>query len=340
MSNWYLQNGKDSDVVLNTKISLSRNIKEFKFESRCSKEEKNKILETIEKIVSSLGYNLKLLKLKDMDDITKMSLIEKNIISQDLLSNKDNNSAILINDEENICIMINEIDHIKIQVFSEGIGIEELNKLIIEIDQKLEKLVEYAYNEKYGYLTSCPIDLGTGYRISLMLHLPGLKYTGNLSKVLNILNNFGISIKGIYGESNQSIGEIYEITNKQTLGISEDEIVKNMKKIVEKIIEQERIARKYLGNNQIEFEDRVYRKFGILKNARILPSNECLDLLSIVKLGTDMGIIKELDDLKIRKMSLYTKSFNLQKYYGKIMNRNERDIKRTEIIRKIINEKI
>ena len=340
MSNWYLQNGKDSDVVLNTKISLSRNIKEFKFESRCSKEEKNKILETIEKIVSSLGYNLKLLKLKDMDDITKMSLIEKNIISQDLLSNKDNNSAILINDEENICIMINEIDHIKIQVFSEGIGIEELNKLIIEIDQKLEKLVEYAYNEKYGYLTSCPIDLGTGYRISLMLHLPGLKYTGNLSKVLNILNNFGISIKGIYGESNQSIGEIYEITNKQTLGISEDEIVKNMKKIVEKIIEQERIARKYLGNNQIEFEDRVYRKFGILKNARILPSNECLDLLSIVKLGTDMGVIKELDDLKIRKMSLYTKSFNLQKYYGKIMNRNERDIKRTEIIRKIINEKI
>lgn len=338
MSNWYLQNGKDSDVVISTRVRLARNIKDFKFENKCSKEEKKKILEKMEEIVPSLGYNLKLLKLKDMDNLTKISLVEKNIISKELVNNKDENTAILINDEENICIMINEEDHLRLQLFSEGIAIEELMNLAIEVDQKLEKLVEYAYHEKYGYLTACPTNVGTGLRISVMVHLPGLTYTGNLNKVLHIVNNFNMNVRGVYGEGTQSMGDMYQISNNQTLGVSEEEIVKNMKLITEKVIKQERLARKYLGENKLEFEDKLYRDYGILKNARLLSNNECIELLSHVKLGVDMGIIDEIDDMKVKKMFLYTKVANLQKYYGKVMDANERDLKRTELIRNIINE--
>lgn len=336
MSNWYLQNGKNSDVVISTRVRLARNIKGFNFENKCKNEDKKQILSKIEGIVPALGYNLQLLKLKDMDNLTKLSLVEKHIISPEFANSADENRAILINNEENICIMINEEDHLRLQVFAEGMAIEELMNLAIEIDQKLETLLDYEYSEKYGYLTACPTNVGTGARISVMVHLPGLAETGNLNKVLHIVNNFGMNVRGVYGEGSQSMGNIYQISNNQTLGISEQEIVKNMKIITEKIIEQEKVARKYLGKEQVRFEDKVYRAFGILENARLLSSNECIDLLSDVKLGTDMGVISELDDTKVKKLFLYTKPANLQKYCGKIMNENERDMKRTEIIRQII----
>ena len=326
MSNWYLQNGKDSDVVISTRVRLARNINGFNFENKCSKNEKRKILAKIQEIQPKVGYGLKLLKLKDMDELTKQALVEKHLISPEFANNnEDDSKAILINDEENICIMINEEDHLRMQLFGEEIAIEELMNLAIEIDQKLERLVDYAFSEKYGYLTACPTNVGTGLRVSVMVHLPGLAETGNLNKILHIVNNFGMSVRGVYGEGSQSMGNMYQISNNQTLGLTEQEIVKNMKLITDKIIEQERVARKYLGKNQIGLADKVYRAFGILENARILSSNECIDLLSDVKLGTDMGIISELDDTKIKKLFLYTKPANLQKYYGKVMDSNERD---------------
>ena len=201
----------------------------------------------------------------------------------------------------------------------------------------LEKLVNYAYSEKYGYLTACPTNVGTGLRISVMVHLPGLAQTGNLNKVLHIVNNFGMNVRGVYGEGSQSMGDMYQISNNQTLGITEKEVVKNMKAITEKVVEQERLARKYLGKDALRFEDKVYRAYGILTNARLISSNECIELLSDVKLGTDMGVIQELDDTKVKKLLLYTKPANLQKYFGKIMDSNERDLKRAEAIKQIIN---
>ncbi len=338
MSNWYLQNGKDSDVVISTRVRLARNIAGFNFENKCNEEKRKEILKKIENIVPSLRYGLRLLRLEDMDELTKLSLVEKHIVSPEFANSEEGSKAILINNEENICIMINEEDHLRIQIFSEGIAIEELMNLAIEIDQKLEKLVDYAFSKKYGYLTACPTNVGTGVRISVMVHLPGLEQTGNLNKVLRIVNNFGMSVRGVYGEGSQSMGDIYQISNNQTLGITEQEIVKNMKAITEKVVEQERLARKYLGKDQARFADKVYRAFGILQNARLLSSNECIDLLSDVKLGTDMGVIRELNDIKIKKLFLYTKPANLQKYFGKVMNDAERDSKRTEIIRQIIAE--
>ena len=336
--NWYLQNGKDSDVVISSRVRLARNLDKIPFKTRASKEDMQKVLNKIEEITPSLGYGLKFLKLKDIDDITKLTLIEKHVISPDFAIDKEEIGAILINEEENICIMINEEDHLRLQVFSSGMDLENLKNLIVEIDEKIDGLLDYAFSEQYGYLTACPTNVGTGLRASVMFHLPALTLTGNITKELNVVNGFGMNIRGIYGEGTQSQGDIYQISNNQSLGITENEIIKNLKTITEKVIEQERLARKYLAKNQIELEDRVYRAYGTLAFSKKLTSEECRNLMSIIKLGTDLGIIKELNDSKVSKINLYTQVGNLQKYLGKNLDAYERDIKRSEVIKQIISE--
>lgn len=338
MLNWYLQNGKESDVVVSSRIRLARNLSNFPFVIKQTKESKNKLEETIKEIVPSLGYNLRFVKLQDMDEITKMSLLEKHLVSPNFVMNKENTGAMLINDDENISVMINEEDHLRIQVMTAGLDIENLMNFCTELDEKIGKLLPYAYNEKYGFLTSYPTNVGTGLRASVMVHLPGLEKTGNINKILEVINNFGMNIRGIYGEGSKAAANMYQISNKQTLGISEAEIVKNLKLITEKIIEQERLARKILARDSIELEDKVYRAYGVLTNAKKISSEEARDLLSEVKLGTDLGIIQELTDLKVKKLELYTKPANLQKYLSKQIGSYERDIKRAEVIKQIIEE--
>lgn len=338
MANWYLQNGKDSDVVVSSRVRLVRNLSGFKYLNKCTKPEQEKILEIIKEIVPSLGYGLKYIDVNDLDDITKVSLVEKNLISPEFISDKITRKAILINDEENICMMINEDDHIKLQVFSSGQELENLKNLIVELDEKIGEMINYSYSKKFGYLSASPINIGTGMKASVIVHLPALTLTGNLPKMLRIINNMGISIKGVYGEGTQNIGDLYQISSNQTLGVTEKEIISGVKSITEKIIEQERLARKYLCKNQIEIEDRVYRAYGIMSNALKISAEECRKLLSDVKLGTDLGIIKELDDSKIKKLEIYTKSGNLQKYLGKTLDGYEREIRRAEVIKQIIKE--
>ena len=332
--NWYLQSSENSDVIRSSRIRFVRNINGINFKLGLKDREilENKIKDNI----YNIGYGLKFLKLKDMDDITKRSLIEKNLISPTYGMNED--GSILINDEENICIMINEEDHIRIQVFSAGQELKNALNLEMEIDEKLSKLIPYSYSEKYGFLTSCPTNVGTGLRGSVMVHLPALTKTGNIRKVLEVVNGFDMNIRGLYGEGSKVSGDIYQISNKQTLGISEEETIKSLKIITDKVVEQEKLARKMLGKQQIELEDKVYRAFGVLANAKKISSEECNKLLSDVKLGTDLGIIKELNDLQIRKLETYTKPANLQKFVGQPLDVYMRDVKRAEIIKQIIKE--
>ncbi len=338
MLNWYLQSQNNSDVVISSRIRLARNINGYPFSIKQTKQDKEKIEDIIKEITPSLGYSIKFLKLKDIDDITKMSLVEKHIISPNFALNKENIGAILINDDETICIMINEEDHLRIQVLCAGLDLDNLLNLSIEIDEKIQEHLNYAYNEKYGFLTACPTNVGTGLRASVMVHLPALTTTGNIQKILEVISNFGMNIRGVYGEGSKTHGNMYQISNKQSLGISEKEIIKNLKLITEKIIEQERLARNILAKESIDLEDKVYRAFGILSNCKKVSSEETQKLLSDVKLGTDMGIIKELNDLKVNKLILYTKPANLQKYLSKKIDSYERDIKRAEVIKQIINE--
>lgn len=338
MLNWYIQNGNNSDVVISSRIRFARNLSGLPFITKMTKEDKEKVEDKIKEIAPSLGYGIKFLKLKDIDDITKMSLVEKHIVSPNFVLNNENVGAMLINDDENISVMINEEDHLRIQILGAGLDLDNLLNLGIELDNKIQESLNYAYSEEYGFLTACPTNVGTGLRASVMVHLPALTTTGNIQKILEVINNFGMNIRGIYGEGSKTYGNMYQISNKQSLGISEEEIIKNLKLITEKIIEQERLARKILAKDSIELEDKVYRAFGILNTCKKISSEEAQDLLSSVKLGTDMGIIKELNDLKVNKLVLYTKPANLQKYLGKKIDAYERDIKRAEVIKEIIEE--
>lgn len=336
--NWYLQSGKDSDVVASTRIRFARNLSELKFNIN-SKQEVSFLQNKIKENLLSIGYGLKFFRLKDMDDITKMSLVEKNLISPEFVLNKNETGSILINDDENICIMINEEDHLRIQIFNSGLDLVNTLNLAIEVDQKLEKILDFAKNKNYGYVTSCPSNCGTGMRASVMVYLPALSKTGNITKILEAISNFGMNIRGVYGENSQFSGDMYQISNKQTLGITEQEIIQNLNVIVDKIVKQEREARKFLAKDSIDLKDKIYRSYGILSNCRKISSEETRSILSYIKLGTDLGILKELTDLKVLKLYLYTKPANMQKYLGEKYDAIERDIKRAEIIKQIINEK-
>lgn len=338
MLNWYLQSGDNSDVVVSSRIRLARNIADFPFEIKCDKNKKAEIIKIIEDAIIGNKYGLKLLKLKDMDEVTIKSLLEKRLISPDFVKENDDQKAILINDEENICVMIHAEDHLRLQVFSSGLELDNLLNLIVELDEFLQEKLNFAYSEKYGFLTACPIEAGTAMKASVMVHLPALTTTGNIGKVLEIVNNFGMNVSGVHGEGTKSEGDLYQISNKQTLGISEKEIIKKLKLITDKIMEQERMARKYLAKNRIDLEDSLYRAYGTLVNCRRISESECKDLLSKVKLGTDLGIISELTDLKVNKLLLYTNSANIQKYLGKKLEGLELDAKRAEVIKTIAKE--
>ena len=328
--NWYLQSGKESDVAFCSKISLARNINKYPFEV----EERNQI-ESIENEIKEhlfeIGYNLKFLKLQDMDDITIQSLVEKGLINKEFAKKKRNIGSILINEDENICIEINGENHLNIQVFSSGLELKNALQLAKEIDMKIGNILDYSVSKKYGYLTRSFTNIGTGLNGSIRLYLPGLSKTSNIRKVLEVVSGFGITTK-------IESGDIYEITNQKTLGVTEEEIVANLHIVAEKMISQEREARKILEENSIDLEDRVYRSYGILSNCKKITSRETLNLLSDVKLGTDLGIISELTDLKVMKIYLYTKSANLQKYCENQLDKIQRDIKRAEIIKQIIKE--
>ena len=304
---------------------------------KLNKTQEKQIEENIKNITTQIGYGLKYISLDNLDDITKMSLVEKRLISPEFAMAEK--KAILINSEENISIMINEEDHLRIQVFSSGFELQNLLNLALEVEEKIGKSLDYAYNKDYGFLTSCPTNVGTGLRASVLVHLPALTITQNISKILEAISNFGMEIRGIYGENSRASGNMYQISNKQTLNLSEKDIINNLNLIIQKIIEQERLARKIITKDSIALEDKLYRSYGILENCRKITTDEVANLISDVKLGTDLGIITKINDLKVNKMYLYTKPANLQKYTGEKLDAYQRDIKRAEVIKQIINEK-
>lgn len=332
--NWYLQRGKDSDVVVDCKVIFSRNLNGHRFNTNNLGEIKE-IEDEVKSKLAGIGYNLKFIKMKELDELTKRSFIEKGLFYE--IAAQNENMSILINEDENICILLNSQDQIEIQIFNAGMELESTFNLAREVDNKFDKIFDIAKNKKYGYLTSSPLNVGTGLTAEVTVHLPGLTITGNIRKVARAMNNLGATFESKFVNGSESIGDIYKIQNKQTLGITEDDIIKNLKAIVDKIIEQERAARSILGKNQIELEDVVYREFGTLINARKIKWKEGIELMSIVKMGVDMGIIKELGDDDIAKIYFYMEPANLQKYFNQNLDGYDRDIKRGEMIRNVIN---
>ena len=332
--NWYLQSSENSDVIRSSRIRFVRNINGINFKLGLKDREilENKIKDNI----YNIGYGLKFLKLKDMDDITKRSLIEKNLISPTYGMNED--GSILINDEENICIMIGGENHLNIQVFNEGLELENTLNLAIEIEEKIGEILGYSISKKYGYLIKSLNDVGTGLKVSVMLELPALAKTENLKQILDTIRDFNINIDGEYGKTSKNTKYVYQISNRQTIGITEKEIVNNVKVITKKLVEQERKARKILAKEGIELEDTINRSYGILENCKKISYDEAKELLTNVKLGVDLGVFDKLTDLQIKKLFLYIKPANLQKYYGEEYDKIEQNIKRADLIQKMSKE--
>lgn len=332
---WYLEDGKDSDVVVSSRVRIARNIAGKKFVSTASDEELKDVLMTIKN--SNIDSDLHFINLSDLDELMKNSLVEKRVISRDLLEMKE--TGILLNDTEDISIMINEEDHLRIQVMKPGFNLDEALSDAIRVDEKISSKIDYAYNDKYGFLTACPTNLGTGLRASVMLHLPALRLTGKIEKVLEVVNKVNLDVRGVYGEGTEAIGDLYQVSNKISLGVTEEEIVENVKLIVQKLIEQERKAREYLKNQGETFEDKISRTYGNLVYARKMTYSECAKIISIVRLGISMGIITEIDNKKLDKISILTKPATLQKYLKKELSAEERDIERAKVIKQIIESK-
>ncbi len=337
MSSWMSEEGPDSDIVLSSRIRLARNFEEFKFPTIFSHEEAKAVIAKMEEIYKEAGFKkygqMELLKIDEMQPLQKRVLVEKHLISPQLAEDSPY-GACLVTENEEVSIMINEEDHLRIQCLFPGLQLSEALKTANDIDDWLEGRIHYAFDEERGYLTSCPTNVGTGLRASVMMHLPGLILTQQLNRIIPAINQLGLVVRGIYGEGSEALGNIFQISNQITLGKSEQDIVEDLQSVVSQLISQERSAREALRKtSDIQLEDRVYRSYGILANSRIIETKEAARCLSDVRLGIDMGYIKNVSKNILNELMILTQPGFLQQYAGGPLRPHERDIRRAALIR-------
>lgn len=326
---WYYKVGKDP-IAISSRVRFARNFKDFKFPHIMQNEEATKMIDCINNI---LDNDTKLLNLKDMDKITLNSLVERHLVSKEFITNS-NNRAVLLNNDCTLTVMINEEDHLRIQGFSFGNDIKTSYEIAKNMEEKIGENLEYAIHEKFGYLTACPTNVGSGTRVSVMLHLPALTKLGYMSKLLSDAATFGIAIRGLYGENTAAQGSIYQISNQRTMGMTDEEIISNVEKIVKNIITQEKKARNVLMENKVYLEDKVMRALGTLKYARRIDTKEAEKNISLVRLGIERNIIKDIDINKIQKISVNIYPNMLKLQLKKDMDEDTRDEERARYIRK------
>jgi len=340
MPKWLKGMGPESDIVISSRIRMARNIDSMPFPHYLNEEKSRQIVDIVYKTIIDANISFEkdfdLIKMKESDVVDRLNYIEKHLISPTLAKNIPG-GAVVINKEETISIMINEEDHIRIQCLLPGLQLDNCLDIGDKIDDLLEQNIKYTFDEQLGYLTSCPTNVGTGIRASVMVHLPALSLTGYINGVFHIASKIGLTVRGIYGEGTQYLGNIYQISNQVTLGASEEEIVTNLKNVTLQVIQNERAAREYLlKTKSIELEDKVFRSYGTLKNCRLLTSNEAMQLISDVKLGVNLELIKEGSTEKLNELIAIIQPGYLQKYFNSELTGIERDIKRAQLVRESI----
>jgi protein arginine kinase len=237
-------------------------------------------------------------------------------------------------DDERVTIMINEEDHIRLQTLLPGLDLVGGWELCSQIDDMLEDKLDFAYHTEYGYLTACPTNTGTGLRASVMLHLPGVTMTGHIGSIINALRKIGLTIRGLYGEGTEAVGDLYQVSNQLTLGESEEEIIEKLHRVVQQLIKREKSTRAYfMEKKETELEDKVYRSLGILRSARILSSKEAMKHISMVKLGSDIGILKDFRGSDLVRLMIWIKPGNVQVSEKRAMDKKERDKVRADLTR-------
>ena len=337
---WYLEAGNDSDIVLSSRIRLARNLKGIPFPNRMNDENRKKVLEQIsDAMLKRPGNDLMRMDIASLPETDRRALIEKHLISEELAKGQEGQS-VFISKDENVSVMVNEEDHLRIQVMAPGFALENTYKQAEELAIYLEKALPIAFSEKYGFLTAYPSNTGTGLRASVMVHLPVVTSIGKMSNLIDSLSKAGYTVRGVYGEKSKPAGNIYQISNTITLGISESKTLSNFAKMINEVIALERKLRKdYYEKNKDRLEDKVYRSLGELTYARMLPAGEAMNRLSDLRLGVACGFMKDVDERQLMLLLNTIGDASVQKRCGDVLLPKDIDIKRAELVREVLLKK-
>ncbi len=343
-SKWMEGSGPQADIVISSRIRLARNLKGMPFPNLMNESQEAKVIRQVSQAIRSpmlfqaVG-ELQLQPLRELSPLERLILVEKHLISPDL-AEAEGNKAVILRDDEAVSIMVNEEDHLRLQCLLPALMLHEAWRLADATDDALENELDFAFDQERGYLTACPTNVGTGLRASAMLHLPALVLTKQAGPVLAALAKVGVAVRGLYGEGTEAQGNIFQVSNQITLGRTEEEIINNLSAVTVQLADQEREARQLVHRqNRWQLEDRVGRAYGVLTNARILSSQEALQLLSDVRLGVELKILCDLDQRLLNQLMIRIQPAYLQLATGKEMTSFERDVRRATMVRELLTEK-
>lgn len=338
---WLRAIGPESDIVMSSRIRLARNLAQFPFPSRADDGVRAEIESVLRTRIESLPRDLKLgyISVSELETLDRQFLVERQLISREHAENHGQR-GVGVSAEENVSLMINEEDHLRMQVLRSGLALDECWKEIDHIDDLMEQEITYAFSDQLGYLTACPTNVGTGIRVSVMLHLPALVLTKEIQKVFQALQKIGLAVRGLYGEGSQAMGDFYQISNQVTLGKSEEQLIKTIKDVVPNIISYERRVRTALvKENRQSLHDQVSRAYGILKNAQTITSEETMHLLSSVRMGINLGLIDDLEIPVVNELFVHTQPAHLQKIRHQRLESAERNVVRASYLRQRLTQR-
>jgi protein arginine kinase len=332
---WLRGNGPQSDIVMSSRIRLARNLADFPFIGRCNDIDRANIESTVrERLTGSPTLNgLNFFNVASLNTLDQQLLVERQLISREL-SNSEGARAVAIDSMEQLSLMVNEEDHLRIQVMKSGLDLDGAWKQINQVDDDIESSLTYAYHPKLGYLTACPTNVGTGIRVSVLVHLPALVITHQIEKVFRSLQKINLVVRGLYGEGTQAMGDFYQISNQITLGKDEPAIIDQVSDVIPFVIDYERKARQFLlDEKQNDLFDRVSRAYGTLQTAQQISSEETMYLLSRVRMGVNLGLIDNLEIPAINQLFLRTQPAHLQKIRDTTMDTDRRNVERAIYLR-------
>lgn len=332
---WLSGSGPDSDVVISTRVRIARNLADVPFVGMMKPSEEELVLETVRWALADSGYlnQGQFFEGNILLEPDGLYFVERHLASPDFVSSK-RHKGLFVSEDETISLMINEEDHIRFQVLASGFDFATAFRKAADLDEKLEEQLAYAFSPELGFLTSCPTNVGTGLRVSLFLHLPGLVLTREIEKVMRGVHALGLLVRGVYGEGSETKGNLFQISNRKTLGQSEAEIVEVITGIGKQIVDYEHKARQFLMHNlRVEIEDKVFRSLGVLRGARVISSDEATNLLATVRLGVALGIINELKLSEVSRLLVLIRPANLQAILGEKLDAADRDERRATFIR-------
>ena len=322
--------------MISSRIRLARNIKGIPFTGRMTVEQKKAVCTKVKEVASAIpGYKFDYIDMENVTAIQAGSMVEEHLISVEFANNREG-EGLLLDRKHNVSVMINEEDHLRIQVLGRGEKLATLYETASEIDDALDEKLHFAFSEKLGYLTHCPTNLGTGLRASVMMHLPALHESGLINKIINTVSQVGLTVRGMYGEGSEPAGCVYQVSNQITLGISEKDTIERLEDLVRQIARNEAALREKMLEN-ISIEDRVFRSYGIAREARIMSSQEFMKLMSDIRLGIEGGLLN-LDTKVLDELCIKVQPYTLMLYGGEGMEIRQRDIKRAEIVRDKLKE--